>query len=427
MLELFDELQREFGFAALFISHDLAVVDLLADRIAVLYRASWSRRAPAPRCSARRSTRTRSGCWPRCRCPTPTSRPAAAASGTTSAPPSGVGAWLSATIATPPVGAPGTPGPPVRAYSPDVSQRSSTLNGGLAVRRLTVVLGLLAVLLVGAASPALAVAPLQLASRITDQVGALKGHEQEVSRRHRQPAGEGRDQRVRRLRGQLRRHERRAVGGSRRRSSPGWAARTSLLAVAIDDARTSACTPVRRVRRRRRPRGHRPGQAEAASWRWGGDWGERRGGRARRRACGTGERRRLVVGGGSRCWSSVGIVVVAGGGYMFTRSAASPAGGRGGRRPAAGPPDPYAGTPTEQLQLPRQRRPARPRRAVADGAVNVDYARSYFGEEAVPGFDEGLARRATSWRRRSPSARSSTTRSPRTSRPRGGCSPSCCR
>jgi peptide/nickel transport system ATP-binding protein len=38
VLELFDELQREHGFAALFISHDLAVVDLLADRIAVLYK-----------------------------------------------------------------------------------------------------------------------------------------------------------------------------------------------------------------------------------------------------------------------------------------------------------------------------------------------------------------------------------------------------
>ncbi len=38
VLELFAELQREYRFAALFISHDLAVVDLLADRIAVLYR-----------------------------------------------------------------------------------------------------------------------------------------------------------------------------------------------------------------------------------------------------------------------------------------------------------------------------------------------------------------------------------------------------
>ncbi len=38
MLELFAELQERLGFACLFISHDLAVVDLLADRIAVLHR-----------------------------------------------------------------------------------------------------------------------------------------------------------------------------------------------------------------------------------------------------------------------------------------------------------------------------------------------------------------------------------------------------
>ena len=38
VLELFAELQAQFGFACLFISHDLAVVDLLADSIAVLFR-----------------------------------------------------------------------------------------------------------------------------------------------------------------------------------------------------------------------------------------------------------------------------------------------------------------------------------------------------------------------------------------------------
>jgi len=38
VLDLFARLQQELGFACLFISHDLAVVDLLADRIVVLHR-----------------------------------------------------------------------------------------------------------------------------------------------------------------------------------------------------------------------------------------------------------------------------------------------------------------------------------------------------------------------------------------------------
>lgn len=38
VLELFRELQDEFGFACLFVSHDLAVVDMVSDRIAVLLR-----------------------------------------------------------------------------------------------------------------------------------------------------------------------------------------------------------------------------------------------------------------------------------------------------------------------------------------------------------------------------------------------------
>jgi peptide/nickel transport system ATP-binding protein len=47
VLELFAELQREYGFAALFISHDLAVVNLLADRVAVLYRGKIVEEGPS--------------------------------------------------------------------------------------------------------------------------------------------------------------------------------------------------------------------------------------------------------------------------------------------------------------------------------------------------------------------------------------------
>ena len=38
VLELFKRLQAEIGFACLFITHDLAVVDMLADRIMVMHK-----------------------------------------------------------------------------------------------------------------------------------------------------------------------------------------------------------------------------------------------------------------------------------------------------------------------------------------------------------------------------------------------------
>ena len=38
VLELFKTLQAEIGFACLFITHDLAVVDMLADRIMVMHK-----------------------------------------------------------------------------------------------------------------------------------------------------------------------------------------------------------------------------------------------------------------------------------------------------------------------------------------------------------------------------------------------------
>ncbi|WP_423917397.1 dipeptide ABC transporter ATP-binding protein [Frigoribacterium sp. 2-23] len=46
VLELFTELQKDLGFAALFISHDLAVVNMLADRIGVLYHGDLIENGP---------------------------------------------------------------------------------------------------------------------------------------------------------------------------------------------------------------------------------------------------------------------------------------------------------------------------------------------------------------------------------------------
>ncbi len=46
VLELFQELQREIGFACLFISHDLAVVEILAERIVVLSKGSIVEEGP---------------------------------------------------------------------------------------------------------------------------------------------------------------------------------------------------------------------------------------------------------------------------------------------------------------------------------------------------------------------------------------------
>ena len=46
VLELFGELQQQFGFATLFITHDLAVVDMLAHKIVVLHRGEIAEEGP---------------------------------------------------------------------------------------------------------------------------------------------------------------------------------------------------------------------------------------------------------------------------------------------------------------------------------------------------------------------------------------------
>lgn len=49
VLELFGELQSQFGFATLFITHDLAVVDLLAHKVVVLHRGTIAEAGPTAR------------------------------------------------------------------------------------------------------------------------------------------------------------------------------------------------------------------------------------------------------------------------------------------------------------------------------------------------------------------------------------------
>ena len=88
----------------------------------------------------------------------------------------------------------------------------------------------------------------------------------------------------------------------------------------------------------------------------------------------------------------IGLIVLAGGGYLFFRS-------RSRRRERTAlpadqplqPKDPYEGTPTEQLNY-------RASAALLDlderaraAGTNLDIARSYYGAEAVPGFDQALA------------------------------------
>lgn len=49
VLELFGELQERFGFATLFITHDLAVVDMLAHRVVVLHKGTIAETGPTAR------------------------------------------------------------------------------------------------------------------------------------------------------------------------------------------------------------------------------------------------------------------------------------------------------------------------------------------------------------------------------------------
>ena len=59
ILDEVDRLRTESGLGVVYVSHDLAVVASIADRIAVMYAGASSRPARRPSCSRGRGTRTR--------------------------------------------------------------------------------------------------------------------------------------------------------------------------------------------------------------------------------------------------------------------------------------------------------------------------------------------------------------------------------
>jgi len=265
------------------------------------------------------------------------------------------------------------------------------------VRRLTVLLGVLAALIVAGASPALAVAPMHVSSRITDQVNALKGNESDVSAALDDlEAKTGINEYVV------------YVSSFDGMNGEQWAQQTAqqsglgakdvLLAVAINEKHYGVHVG-----------DSLPADAvdtvvidQVKPKLSSGDWG----GAAIALADGLAS---VTSGGSSESSSSaasgsgvssgvltllvvVALIAVAGGSYMFfSRSrrrkaalAAAPA------KPLA-PPDPYAGTPTDQLNYRGSTALLELDEQVRTSQVNTDYARSYFGPEAVPGFDEELA------------------------------------
>lgn len=68
VINLMLDLQQQLGLAYLFISHDMAVVERISHRVAVMYLGKSSKLAPAPKFLKTRNMSIPASCWPPCRC-----------------------------------------------------------------------------------------------------------------------------------------------------------------------------------------------------------------------------------------------------------------------------------------------------------------------------------------------------------------------
>src|SRR3954452_17241525 len=264
----------------------------------------------------------------------------------------------------------------------DVRGRPWSLEVVRTVRRLTIVLGVLAAVLFAGAGPALAVAPFALSDRITDQSDVLGGDRSQVQ--------DAIDQLQSDTATQLYVVYVDSFDGA---TGHTWAQETFnasnlsgnavVLAVATGDASggffagtTEAQDALSKVS------GDLGSQVNDKDW------------------AGVATTAADALGGGksSSGWVTLGVVLalvlIAGGGYMFFRAR------RNRRRELAqaqaqqpgqlAPPDPHAGTPTEVLNGRASEALLDLDERVRTAQVNVDFARTHFGADAVPGADQAL-------------------------------------
>ncbi|TYP87114.1 TPM domain-containing protein [Blastococcus xanthinilyticus] len=262
------------------------------------------------------------------------------------------------------------------------------------MRRLCVVLGVLAVLLL-AGGPAHAVPPFRLTDQVVDEVGVLDGSTTAVEN----TIDELRSDTGTELHVVF-------VSSFDDADRSEWAQATAelsqlseddaLLAVAVDDGLYGTLKPADfplTAGELDDLAGERVSPEFTA-----GDWA---GGVAafadllRTEGTATGQPAESASDGGSSGVGPLlvigGIAVVGGGAYLVSRSRRNRAGGAlpaGRQRPA---PDPYEGVPTDELQGRASEALLEMDEAVKTSQLDLDFARSQYGEDAVAGFGAALA------------------------------------